>query len=341
MSQKLFVGGLSNYVHNYGGLTSVSVAGIPSGGFDVDYSEGQTICLIAPGLLESVNEGGHVVTVCGQEMLPYSETQDVFCHLFVVPPMITMYSYTLHDFEPQVLETQVVIEDHVMITAVVAKGFGFLNEPWQRYKERDACELTFDLNNVDLASIELEIVKNHWWPYIKFVVDLKINGDWEAFRIKEFKVRHGADEYSLDLSGVQDLVDGVRITGNMAFCDFVIDASVMGVEVDSYNQALKECPLVVVALHSQCTNEFDYLVSQINYSEGSTTGGIQLGLGTGNEVRAKFGEGSIQNLIIAFVIGFLIAFSVSVVWILIVTKRLKNKTEQNSKLISCMIYRRA
>ena len=52
--------------------------------------------------------------------------------------------------------------------------------------------------------------------------------------------------------------------------------SVDGVNVDPYTQAIKECQLVVVNVHDECTHAYPGLDSQVNYEEA---GGNPLSLG--------------------------------------------------------------
>ena len=265
MGIKLFVPGDSITATNYAGTTAII-----GSNYNVDYSEGQTITLVANGLLGSILVGGHGIHVCGQTCEVDESASDDSSVTCVVPAMITMYSEPLYEYTPIVLEAQSVQAHHTIASITLKRGFEWLNRPWEHYLERDTCQLTLGGPNIKLDSLHLKIKHNHWWPPIKFVVEVSKGGEW--FMEDSFEwVRGGAATHIVDLSHIHQLTEGVKIIGNVDFCRFVETVALKGIEVSMYDQPIKECPLVVLALHQQCVNDYDSLASTVIYAEASAS----------------------------------------------------------------------
>ena len=81
------------------------------------------------------------------------------------------------------------------------------------------------------------------------------------------EVEGGVDVHTVDLSQFSDFYEGIRVIGNPALCDYVDTVNFYGLFVGDSQEALKECPLKVVALNGQCVNDFDFVNKTVHYYE--------------------------------------------------------------------------
>ena len=138
----------------------------------------------------------------------------------------------------------------------------------------NSCEVSLG-STIKADSATLHIANNHWWPYIKFEVQGLASAGWEV-KQTYVQIAGGAATHEVDFSSITDASE-FKLVGNKAFCDFVNSISIDGVNVDPYAQALKECQLIVVNVHGECTHAFPGLDEQVDYAEPGT-GGLSLGL---------------------------------------------------------------